>query len=133
MKGIKKLARKIAALIVTYYYNRIYKKAVAEADRRHKEEGGMMYVVDHFVKGQTLSIIDRAGFRKMKHDAQRTNKLAPNWLQYFSPEYNTQLIKDGSWYHTADRSENNGLSKVDIEARKTVFVKIGLQRAKLLD
>lgn len=128
---MKKLAKKLAILIVTYYYNRIYRKAVKMADKLHSEQGEMYYVVDHLIKGQTLSIINRKEFRRMKHDAQRWTN--PNHEMYYSKDYNIQIVKDGCWYHTANRSEECGLTAIDCEARRLFFVKVGLLRAKLID
>lgn len=128
---MKKFAKKLAILIVTYYYNRIYKKAVKVADKLHLENGEMYYVVDHFLKGQTLSIINRKAFRRMKSDAQRWTN--PNHEMYYSKDYNLQIVKDGCWYHTANRSEECGLTNVDKEARRLFFIKVGLLRAKLID
>ena len=135
MKRLKAFARKIASYLVTYYYNRCYRKAVAEADRRHKEGGGTMYVVDHLVKDQTLTVIDRAQFRKMKHDMQKIGlqHKVENWQMYWSEQYGTGILKEGAWYHTADRSEQNGLSEVDKEARRLFFIRVGLYRAKLIN
>lgn len=134
-KRLRSFARKLAGFLVTYYYNRCYRKAVAEADRRHEEGGGTMYVVDHLVKDQTLTVIDRAQFRKMKHDMQKIglhNKVE-NWQMYWSERYGTGILKEGAWYHTPDRSGQNGLSEVDREARRLFFIRVGLFRAKLID
>lgn len=135
MKRLKAFAKRLASLLVTYYYNRIYRKAVEAADKRHKEEGKMMYVVDHLVKDQTLTVIDRSQFRRMKHEMQKIgfrNKVE-NWQMYWSEQYGTGILKDGAWYHTPDGSGSNGLSAVDKEARRLLFIRVGLYRAKLID
>lgn len=135
LKAVRKFARKLAKMLVTWYYNRCYRKAVAEADRRHEKEGGMMYVVDHLVKDQTLTVIDRKQFRRMKHDMQVIGfrKKVENWQMYWSEKYGIGILKDGAWYHTADRSGQNGLSDIDREARRLFFIRVGLYRAKLID
>ena len=135
LKTIREFAKRLAKYLVTYYYNRCYNKAVAQADRRHDEEGEMMYVVDHLVKDQTLTVINRAQFRRMKHDMQKIGfrHKVENWQMYWSEQYGTGILKDGAWYHTADRSGQNGLSEVDREARRLFFIRVGLFRAKLID
>ena len=127
---MKKYFRKLAAMVVTYYCNRIYRKAVKNADEQHAKEGEMFYVVDHLIKGQTLSVINRKMFRKMKMDAQRWTN--PLYEVYFDKEYNIQMLKDSGWYHTADRSGQNGLTPKDKEVRRLAFIRMGLQKAKLL-
>lgn len=127
---MKRFFRKLAAAVVTYYCDRIYRKAVQAADRRHAEEKEMFYVVDHLIKGQTLTVINRKMFRKMKMDAQRWTN--PLYEMYFDKEYNIQMLKDSGWYHTADRSERGGLSAKDKEVRRLAFIRMGLQRAKLV-
>ena len=117
-------------MVVTYYCNRIYRKAVEAADERHAKDREMFYVVDHLIKGQTLTVINRRMFRKMKMDAQRWQN--PLYEIYFDNEYNLQMLKDSGWYHTADRSEQNGLTEKDKEVRRLAFIRMGLRRAKLI-
>lgn len=128
---MKKFFRKMAAAVVTYYYNRIYRKAVEAADKQHAEHKEMFYVVDHLIKGQMLTVINRRMFRQMKMDAQRWTN--PLYEIYFDSGYNIQMLKDTGWYHTPNRSEENGLTEKDKEVRRLAFIRMGLQRAKLLD
>lgn len=128
---MRKFFKKIAGVLVTWYYTRIYRKAVKMADEQHARYGGTWYVVDHLYKGQLMSVIDRKAFRRMKHDAQRWTN--PRFEMYYSNDYNISLVKEGCWYHTADRSGNNALPKRDCEIRRLALVRIGLIRAKLMD
>lgn len=118
-------------MVVTYYCNRVYKKAVKAADERHAKDKETFYVVDHLIKGQTLSVINRKMFRKMKMDAQRWRN--PLYKIYFDNGYNIEMLKNTGWYHTADRSGQNALSEKDKEIRRLAFIRLGLQRAKLID
>ena len=86
---MRKFFRRLAAAVVTYYCDRIYRKAVKAADERHEKEHEMFYVVDHLIKGQTLTVINRRMFRKMKMDAQRWTN--PMYEIYFDKEYNLQV------------------------------------------
>lgn len=120
--------RRLAGNIVTYYYNRQYRKAVAEAERRHKDEGTTIYVIDHFIKGQLLSTINRKQFRFIKHAAQETHR---NML-FWSPKYGTDMLREQAWYHTADGSGKNVLSPTEIERRRLALIRAGLKKARLL-
>lgn len=128
---MRKLFRKIAGILVTWYYSRMYRQAVKMADEQHERDGAAWYVVDHLYRGKVMSVIDRKAFRRMKMDAQRWTN--PNYERYFSNDYNISLVKEGCWYRTADRSGNNAMSARDIEIRRLALVRIGLVRARLLD
>lgn len=117
---MKKFFRKIAGFIVTVYANRIYRKAVKEADKVHKERGEMIYVASSISDVREIVIYNRYKFRAMKH-------------RLMIPKFYINNLKDGAWYHTADRGEKNGLSEQEKEIRRLAFVKHVLHRAKLLD
>lgn len=116
---MKKFFRKLAGYIVTYYANRIYRKAVKEADRVHAERKERIYVASSIEDVRELVIYNRYKFRQMK------NKL-------FIPKYYISNLKDGAWYYTADRGEQNGLTPEEKEIRRLAFVRHVLHRAKLL-
>lgn len=116
---MKKFFRKLAGYIVTIYANRIYRKAVREADRVHAERKERIYVASSIEDVRELVIYNRYKFRKMK------NKL-------FIPKYYISNLKEGAWYYTADRSEQNGLSPQEKEVRRLAFVRHVLHRAKLI-
>lgn len=116
---MKKFFRKLAGYIVTFYANRIYRKAVREADRVHAERKERIYVASSIEDVRELVIYNRYKFRKMK------NKL-------FIPKYYISNLKEGAWYYTADRSEQNGLSPQEKEVRRLAFVRHVLHRAKLI-
>ena len=116
---MKKFFRRIAGYIVTVYANRIYRKAVKEADRVHAERGEMIYVASSIEDVKELVIYNRYKFRQMK------NRL-------FIPKLYISNLKDGAWYYTADRSGKNGLTEAEKEARRLAFVNHVLHRAKLL-
>ncbi len=121
--------RKMAAAIVVYYYNRLYRQAVAVADKRHLEEKETFYVIDHFIKGQTLSVINRMDFRFIKHSAQLLHKNPMFW----SHEYGTPMLRRQAWYHTPDRSEKQALTDFEKEVRRLAFIKSGLTKAGLTE
>lgn len=117
---MKKFFRKIAGYIVTIYANRLYRKAVKEADRVHEERKEMIYVASSIEDVRELVIYNRYKFRQMKY-------------RLFIPRYYICNLKDGAWYHTADRGGKNGLTPCEKEARRLAFVKHVLHKAKLLD
>lgn len=120
--------RKIASRIVVYYYNRQYQKAVIRAEKKRLSNGDqMIYVIDHFIKGELLSPITRKEFRAIKHAAQ---KLHRNDI-YWSNAYNTGMLKEQCWYHTANRDGEDGLTEKEKEVRRLAFLREGLKRARL--
>ena len=120
--------RRLAGKVVTYYYNRLYQKAKQKADERHAKEGEMIYVIDHFIIGQTLSCINRKEFRFIKHSAQKLHKNP----MYWSPAYGVDMLKKTCWYHTPNGSEQNALSPRDMEIRRLAFIRKGLEAARVL-
>ena len=116
---MKKFFRRLAGYIVTIYANRIYRKAVAEADKLHEARRERFYVASSIEDVRELVIYNRYKFRQMK------NRL-------FIPKYYISNLKDGAWYYTADRGEQNGLAPVEKEARRLAFVRHVLHRAKLI-
>ena len=116
---MKKFFRRLAGYIVTIYANRIYRKAVKEADRVHEERKERIYVASSIEDVRELVIYNRYKFRQIK------NKL-------FIPKYYISNLKDGAWYYTADRLEKNGLSPEEKEVRRLAFVRHVLHRAKLV-
>ena len=129
MTKIKKFFRRLAGRIVTYYCNRIYRKAVERADGYHKQTHEAYYVITDPGNKYQLVTINRRHFRKMKHDAQKSM----TDMLYWSYKYNMSLVKDGCWYHTPDRGENNAMSPRQKELMRRVFIKSGLKKARLVD
>ena len=117
---MKKFSRKLAGYLVTIYANRIYRKAVKEADRVHAERKERIYVASSIEDVRELVIYNRYKFRQIK------NRL-------FIPKFYISNLKDGACYYTADRGEKNGLTEKEKEIRRLAFVKHVLHRAKLLD
>lgn len=117
---MKKFFRSIAKYVVTLYANRIYCKAVKVADKRHEIEKEMIYVASSLADFRELNTYNRRQFRLMK------NRL-------FIPKHYICNLKNGAWYHTADRGGKNGLSPQEKEIRRLAFVRHLLHRAKLLD
>ncbi len=119
---MRKFFRRLAGYVVTMYANHIYHKAVKEAEKVHAERKEMIYVASSISNVNELVLYNRYKFRQMK------NKLdIPQGRKYFIDN-----LKDGAWYYTADRSEKNGLTPAQKEARRLAFVRHVLHRAKLL-
>lgn len=116
---MKKFFRKLAGYIVTIYANRIYRKAVKEADRVHAERKERIYVASSIEDVRELVIYNRYKFRQMK------NRL-------FIPKFYISNLKDGAWYYTGDRFEQGCLSPEEKEVRRLAFVRHVLHRAKLI-
>lgn len=117
---MKKFFRKIARYVVTVYANRIYRKGVKVADKRHETEKEMIYLASGMADVRELVTLNRRQFRYIK------NKL-------FIPKHYICNLKGGAWYHTADRSGQRGLTEQEKEVRRLAFVRHVLHRAQLLD
>lgn len=115
---MKKFFRKLAGYFVTAYANRLYNKAVKIADERHENEHTMIYVISSYTDASKLVTYNRKQFRATKEFLKLRSEKVGN-------------MKQGSWYHTADAIERNGLSAKDREARRLAFVRMLLQRAGL--
>lgn len=121
MKRIKQFIKKLAIIVVTAYGNRIYRKAVSAAEKRHSEVKEMIYVSNGVINGTVLRTYNRAEFRKAKRMLRVTSK-----------QYSVTELKKAAWYHTANRSELDGMSDHDRELRRKAFIKFLLQNAKLV-
>lgn len=118
---------RLAGRFVTWYYQRMYDKAVRDADANHAENGKTWYVVDHPYRENRLAVIDRNGFRALKHYAQEHHMGKIFW----SREYNMTAVKESCWYHTADGSGKNEMDPKLKEFRRIVLIGVGLERAGL--
>ena len=115
---MKKLFEKLAGYLVTAYANRLYNKAVKIADDRHTKEKTTIYVISSYFDPSKLVTCNRKQFRLMKERLRLRSEKVAN-------------MRMGSWYHTADAIERNGLPAVDKEARRLAFVRMILKKAKL--
>ena len=115
---MKKIFRRIAGYFVTVYANKLYRKAVKEADLAHVEKGSRVYVVSSWGDISKLVILDRDNFRRMKRELNLKDSVSS--------------LMEGAWYYTADRAGKNGLPEADMEARRLAFVRHLLGRAGLI-
>ena len=115
---MKKIFSKPAGYVVTAYANRLYRKAVEKADKRHQEEGTMIYVISSFSDESNLITCNRKEFRAIKEALKIRSQ-------------HIDSLKAGSWYHTPDAIDRNGLAPIDKEARRLAFVRMILKRAGL--
>lgn len=119
---MRKFFRRMAIYVVTAYANRIYRKAVKAADERHKKDGEMIYVSNGVINGTVLRTYNRKEFRYAKRLLKVGNKTLT-----------VSALKAACHYHTANRSEKDGMSARDKELRRLAFVKTLLRNAKLVD
>ena len=122
INSIKGLFRRMAIYVVTAYANRIYRKAVEAADKRHAEEKEAIYVSNGAINASTLCTYNRKEFR-----------IAKRLLHiYDSKSFNIGRLKASSWYYTPNREEKDGMSARAKELRRLAFVKTILHNAKLV-
>lgn len=115
---MKEFIKKLRGYVVTAYANRLYRKAVKIAEKRHKEEKTMIYVISSYFDESHLVTYNRRQFRSAKEYLRlRSQKI--------------ESLKAGSWYHTTDAIDRNGMEPADKEARRIAFVRMILERAGL--
>lgn len=115
---MKNFFKKLAKYVVAAYANRLYRKAVKIADKRHEQERTTIYVLSSFRNSSHLTTCNRTEFRRMKMACHI----------YF---HHIDKLKEGCWYHTGDARERNGMNAADKEARRIAFMRMMLKRAKL--
>lgn len=119
--NFKRLFRKPAIIIVTLYARLIYKKGVAAAEQRHKEEGNMIYLAANSFRPDRLVTYNKMQFKGEK----RIYGMAARLLTM-------NTLRSGCYYHTADRFGGNGMTTHDREVRRKAFIKERLQKARLI-
>ena len=122
IESIKGFIRRMAIYVVTAYANRIYRKAVEAADKRHEMEKETIYVSNGALDASVLRTYNRKEFRH----AKRLLRI------YDSKAYNIANLKPSAWYHTANREEKEGMTPRAKELRRLAFVKSLLRNAKLV-
>lgn len=122
INAVKSFFRRLAIYVVTAYANRIYRKAVIAADKRHEEEKEMIYVSNGAFNASVLRTFNRKQFRKAKNLLGMAGK----------KDYNISILKKAAWYYTPNRSEQDGMSPKQKELRRLAFVKTILKNAKLV-
>lgn len=115
---MKRFFRRLAGYVVTAYANRLYRKAAGIAEKRHREEKTMVYVMSSYTNPSHLLTCNRKEFRAMKERLHLYH-------------HHIVSLKKGCWYHTADAIERNGIEPVDMEARRLAFIRMALKRAGL--
>ena len=130
---MKKIFRRFAARLVTWYYRRMYQKGVQACDELHEKNKWVYYLIDwpDRTGRRVLKPLNRRGFRNLKHWAQGFYFGVD--MQYWSKDYNMNTLRAGAWYYTADRAEKDGMTPEEKEIRRVAFLREGLRRAKLLD
>lgn len=122
ISSIKEAIRRMAIYVVTVYANRIYRKAVEAAEKRHAEQKEMIYVANGAIDASVLRTYNRKEFRKVK----RLLKV------YDNRHYNLTELKKSAWYHTANREGGEAMTPRAKELRRLAFVKHVLRNAKLV-
>lgn len=118
---MRKLFKKLAALVVTIYANYLYKKAVRIADRRYAQEHQMIYVASQNFHPDLLTTYDKARF-----------KVEKQVFGFHARLLTLQSLKNGCYYHTPDRAGNQAMTEREKERRRLFFIKERLQKAKLV-
>lgn len=103
---------------MTIYANKLYAKAVKQADKSHSELGERIYVVSSWGDISHLVVLNRDKFRDMKRALNLQGQKISD-------------LMEGAWYYTPDRSGKHGLTNKEKEIRRLAFVRHILLKAKL--
>lgn len=126
---MRKFFKRIAAFLVTAHSNRIYRKAVAMADRLHGQNGGIYYVMANPSGDRRLLVLSRKGYRRIKD--RMLNLISRSGRPVNRRDWYMNAVKGGCYYHTADKGGNGALSDRDREIRRLAFVRDMLVRSGL--
>lgn len=118
---MKRFFRKLAAVVVTFYANRIYNQAVKVADERHEREGIMIYVASQTFNPDRLTTYNRWQFKAEKAA-----------FGYLARRLTLQTLRAGCYYHTPDTAGNQAMSERERERRRLFFVRERLMKAGLI-
>lgn len=114
--------KKLAALCVTAYANRLYRSTAKMAEKKRTETCTKQYVLSAPlpVWSNQLIIVSAKEFQKIRHHFGVPTGTIPSDV----------LIRQ-SWYHTSGRSGQGGISKEEAEVRRLAFCRYMLKRANL--
>jgi len=113
--------RRLAVIVVTAWADKLFRDGVAMADKRHKAEGDTIYLAARLFRTDLMTTYNRDEFRAFKRACGQKARLMT-----------TTTLKNGCYYHTADKAGNNAMSERDKEIRRRFFIKERLTLAKLI-
>lgn len=121
----KKPFRRIAILFVTLWARRAYQQGVRAAEMRWKqtpvEYRKTIYLAANSFRPDHLVTYDKPQFKMEK----RAYGVQARLLTMNS-------LRQGSYYYTADKYGNNGMTPEEKEIRRQAFIKQRLRMAKLI-
>ena len=125
---MKRTFKKLAALFVTAYANRLYNQAVKVAETRHEMDGAIHYVITDPRNPKKLIIINIQQFLELRHRFEIRSKDMP-----------IHELRNHCWYRTGKLINNTKkkgfdkdcLSAKKVEIRRLAFARELLSRAGL--
>lgn len=117
----KKLFRRPAILLVTWWANRSYKQGVQAAEERWRKSRKTIYLAANSFRPDHLVTYDKQQF-----------KLEKRVFGYHARLLTMNTLKQGCYYYTADKYGNNRISQQEKELRRKAFIKQRLKMAKLI-
>lgn len=97
----------------TAYADRMYRNAVKKADRLYAANRQHYYVCSSPYDPRKLVVLDRKTFRELKRK-----------LGIKGEGNDMSALRDGSFYHTPDKSGNGGLSEREKEIRRLAYLRM---------
>lgn len=112
----------LAKRLVTAESNRIFRKAIMLAEKRHNEEGKRIYVIEHPENPKKLLLINDKEFLELRHRYGITSKQQP-----------IRMLKSQCWYYTSNGSGKDPIDPRSLTVRKLAFIRDRLISAKLIE
>lgn len=114
--------KKLAALCVTAYANRTFRKAVELAEQKRRTSCAKQYVIsDPFPQNaERLIVVSAKEFQDMKHFFKVPVGAIPG-----------DVLINQSWYYTRGVNGRGRMDREQVEIRRLAFVGMLLHRAKL--
>lgn len=116
----KRITRRPAVIIVTWYARLLYEQGVEAAERRHKREGATIYLAADSWHPERLVTYSKPQFKTEKRIYGVSAQLIT-----------MNTLRRECYYHTADRFGRNGMSLHDREVRRRAFIRERLRHAGL--
>lgn len=116
------IIRKPAVLFVTLWSRLVYRKGVSAAEQRHVREKVTIYLAADSFKPDRLVTYDKLQFKAEKRVYGMSARLLT-----------MNTLRNGCYYHTADRFGKGKMSRREQEIRRKAFIRERLRLAGLAD
>ena len=120
MGFFKRLFRLPAVFLVTLWARRAYDQGVKAAEERRKRERTIVYLAPNTFRPDRLVTYTRETFRVQK-----------KVFGYKARLLTMNTLRNGCYYHTADKYGNHPMTRRERDVRRSAFVRERLRLARL--